>query len=419
MTWATIFGYQFGNAAAIRAVAQNRGALGVGAFLVLLTAIARNYDQSPFLATRFWLVGPLLFSLFSGLFLFSVLWLFLRRRFEARPRFWPEWLRFQALFWMTAPVAWIYAIPVERFLDSLDAARANLTLLGIVSAWRVILMARVVSVTSQIPMRWAVLWVLLPAALEVVAVVFLGGIFSPSFGKRVMSGMAGMRNSPEEALMFDAMMIVFKTAVAVTVALGIVCGLNSPEIKAAALPKPTERRVPLLALTLLAVAWVAIAIPSQRAESRFLDHSQLVLDGKYRESIDFLARHQPSDFPPHRRLEPNPYEYRVIDHLHKVVAEVKPDAPAWIREMYLSHATVFLSHPWHQGLDARKVRDLLKAIAKLPGEKEWFAANAENIRRALELSYRERDDADEKEHDAAQDEIAALLKERGLKTEDL
>ena len=47
---------------------------------------------------------------------------------------------------MTAPLAWIYAIPVERFLGAYEATQANLWMLGIVSVWRIVLMIRVVSV---------------------------------------------------------------------------------------------------------------------------------------------------------------------------------------------------------------------------------------------------------------------------------
>ena len=37
---------------------------------------------------------------------------------------------FLNLYWMTAPLAWLYAIPFERFLSPADATTANLALLG-------------------------------------------------------------------------------------------------------------------------------------------------------------------------------------------------------------------------------------------------------------------------------------------------
>ena len=47
---------------------------------------------------------------------------------------------------MTAPLAWLYAIPYERFLSPVGATRANLWTLGLVAAWRVLLIIRVLVV---------------------------------------------------------------------------------------------------------------------------------------------------------------------------------------------------------------------------------------------------------------------------------
>src|SRR5436190_1804978 len=126
-----MLGFQFGGKAAIEAVARSRSALPTGIALVLLTGIARNYDQKFILESPLWLIGPLIFSFFSGTFLFAIVyWGFSRRHLGAAGTL-PssgQWRRFMALFWMTAPVAWLYAIPVERFLSSYRAAQANLTL---------------------------------------------------------------------------------------------------------------------------------------------------------------------------------------------------------------------------------------------------------------------------------------------------
>src|SRR5678815_267873 len=178
MNFRVMAGYLLGNARAIREVASNRSALWTGIVLVLLTGIARNYDQTYFFETPLWLIGPLAFSLFSGSFLYGVLIRgFAKRHFEEKQRSEKQWTTFMALFWMTAPVAWLYAIPVERFLDSYHAAQANIALLAIVSVWRVFLMSRVISVLLEIPFRRALGWVLVGASLEVIVVVFLGLLF--------------------------------------------------------------------------------------------------------------------------------------------------------------------------------------------------------------------------------------------------
>src|SRR5580765_2502403 len=79
--------FQFGQRAAIEALARNRASIWIGILLVLMTAIARNYDQTYFLESPFWLIGPLLFSICSGSFLFLVLYTwFIRRHIETTER---------------------------------------------------------------------------------------------------------------------------------------------------------------------------------------------------------------------------------------------------------------------------------------------------------------------------------------------
>src|SRR6185503_2799832 len=114
-----------------------------------------------------------------------------------------------AVFWMTAPIAWLYAIPVERFLDTYHAAQANIALLGIVSLWRVLLMSRIMAVLFEIHFLRALGWVLIAASLEVIVVVFLGAFSSGTFSRSILAGMAGMRNVPEEALLSSVLASVW------------------------------------------------------------------------------------------------------------------------------------------------------------------------------------------------------------------
>jgi hypothetical protein len=207
-------GYVLGRENSIRELAGDRATLWTGIGMVLLTSIARNYDQTFILEKPFlWLFGSLLFSLVSGTWLYLVVYGWFIRRVVAHaggeaPAYWGRWRTFMGLFWMTAPVAWLYAIPVERFFDSLTAAKANLTLLAIVSLWRVILMTRVMQCLTGALTHAILLWVLLAVAMEVLVVFFIGG----AFAKALMAGMGGMRNSPEETLLTNAMSAVFGVA---------------------------------------------------------------------------------------------------------------------------------------------------------------------------------------------------------------
>ena len=116
MTAKDLLYYQFGNAEAIRRVAGNRYLVAVGAALVLITSVPRNYDQTYIGEVPWWPVIPLLFSFVSGSFLFWVLNRGFIKDAEGEPARSKYWM-FLGLFWMTAPVAWLYGIPVERFMD--------------------------------------------------------------------------------------------------------------------------------------------------------------------------------------------------------------------------------------------------------------------------------------------------------------
>jgi len=101
-----ICSFLLGSASAIRKVATDRAALWTGILLVLLAGIARNYDQSYFLNTPMWLIGPLAFSFFSGSFLYGILIRGIaKRHFPENRRDEKSWTTFMALFWMTAPIA--------------------------------------------------------------------------------------------------------------------------------------------------------------------------------------------------------------------------------------------------------------------------------------------------------------------------
>ena len=74
MTLRTILRYQLGDAGAIREVAGDRSALRVGVILVVTAAIARNYDQTFILERPYWPIGPLVFTFFSGLVIYWVVY---------------------------------------------------------------------------------------------------------------------------------------------------------------------------------------------------------------------------------------------------------------------------------------------------------------------------------------------------------
>lgn len=417
MNFRTLLGFQFGCGDAIDAVARSRASFFTGMVLVLLTGIPRNYDQIYFRETPFWLIGPLVFSLFSGTFVFAALYFgFIRRRFEAPQNvsFGSQWRCFISLFWMTAPIAWLYAIPVERFLDSYHAAETNLTLLSIVSLWRVLLMSRVVSRLQQIHFARALLWVLTPACLEVLVVIIVGVIFSPAFSRHILAAMSGMRNSPEEILVLNALGYIWWGALIVLVVVMILVARFHLSKIVQPFPAIVESPVPVVTLLTLTVAWIAVAIPAQREQYRFVTHAKMVESGKYRESLDYLEHFTRRDFPASRRISPDPYDYKSWEQLPGVVAALKPTDPEWIRRLYLDHLGVLFSHYWLMCSPA-EVAKMFAALERLPEAKDWLERHQDQFYKISEPSFRRSENDDEVNFQ----KVTNILQHFGIVIEDI
>ena len=118
--------YQLGQREAIEQAARNQRLPVIGVILVLITSVPRNYDQTYLGAVPWWPVIPLAFSFFSGAFVYSILArAFIRGVMKTENEGRGFFLQFLGLFWLTAPIAWLYGIPVERFLEPRGATVAS------------------------------------------------------------------------------------------------------------------------------------------------------------------------------------------------------------------------------------------------------------------------------------------------------
>ena len=123
-------------------------------------------------------------------------------RGAANADFLPAYRSFLGLYWMTALLAWFYAIPVERVFAEEGAMRANLWLLGFVATWRVLLITRVISVIFSVRF-WTALFPVMLFADVVVLSLFLYWTPMP-----VLSFMGGTGRSASEQVLFDTGVMV-------------------------------------------------------------------------------------------------------------------------------------------------------------------------------------------------------------------
>jgi hypothetical protein len=187
-----------GDRAAILDLAASRWTLPIGFLFVLSASLARNYDGADLLHEYKVLTHGLAASIVNSLILFMVVHTCAEARREPHhpplPHFGRAYLVFLGLFWMTAPMGWLYGIPFERMYEApVDAIRANLWLLALVSIWRVVLITRVLAVLWGTGFGSLIFLVLVFADIA----VFAAAHMMPT---PLIDFMGGLQHSEEDAL---------------------------------------------------------------------------------------------------------------------------------------------------------------------------------------------------------------------------
>lgn len=196
LTVSTIIKFLAFDAEAIKKIAGSSKATWVGFLFVISAGFAREYDGEFLVAEPWHLLIPVAASLLGCflmvLFVFALAWF---RNVRYVP-FLEVFRGFLNCYWMTAPLALLYAIPVERFVDPGDATRANLILLGVVAFWRVALMVRCVQVLFNTHPVAAFIPVILFSDILAMAAIWLvpGPIFLI---------MGGIRLTESESIILD------------------------------------------------------------------------------------------------------------------------------------------------------------------------------------------------------------------------
>jgi hypothetical protein len=394
----------FGSRGAITEIALNPNAVWLGLVFVLSAGFAREYDGEDLSHEPWHLLVPLAASLATSLGLYTLV------AAATRPKpsfndFWRGYRQFLGLYWFTAPLAWLYAIPVERFLSAPAATSANLALLAVVSLWRVGLMIRVVSVVYSARVIAAAMVVLLFADLVALAAIY----WVP---KPVFSLMGGIRLTESEQII-QAVTCNVCTLGWLTLPIWFI-GVVIVAVRGALRPpiwshEPASNRPVSASLWMFALLFLGLGaslLPVFQPEQQRRYHAeQLLRGGDVRQAVAFMSRHEPSDFPPH--WDPPPrigYGERQPSMVEVIKALASEDAPWWLCRLYREkldqqvlsklggHSGSFpdeeLVDPWLSLWErtpdrSERVRESASAFQRLLNERSENPAHQERLRKLL------------------------------------
>ncbi len=330
--------FLLGNRDAILRLAGSSWAWLIGALLVVTAGLARNYDHLSLLKEGEWIYGPFAMSLFSAALIYGFLQLML-----SIPAAKGNFRTFLSFFWLTAPCAWLYGIPVERWMSLLDATKWNVAFLLIVSIWRICLMARAVSVLSNTSFFLSLLIIVVPASAEM-------GIGSFFQRLSLIGAMSGSRLPSHNDWLVQTTHIVMLTSVWCFLLAVVVWGIyhekRFPKTAADTSTGLAKARIgsgwkiwllPGLAL----LGWAGIALPEQPVVNRTYQLKQLIHAERYREAIDYAAHFKEQDFSQIQEFPPGSYPSYIGQRLVRLLVELKPDDPTWLRKVWQEEFVVF------------------------------------------------------------------------------
>lgn len=318
-----------GRREAILDAASSRMTLPFGALLVLSAGLAREYDGEDLLHEPWLLLRPFAASITTAALLYFTLLILagLRKRQGAFTiRRFPSFL---GLYWLSAPCAWLYAVPFERFLDPLDAVRCNLLLLLTVSVWRVAYITRVVCVlhaTRPVPTS-------LVTACFGLFVLWVGAIVMP---KPILDIMGGLRMDAHDRFISDVTTTFIVLAVPVILVLFVAAIIGQrwwepeppPETVSASRPGP------LMAFGAAAVLmWAPALVLCQPEQRNRRVAERLFAEEKYREMLEYASGREPGDFPPHWDFPPREF-LSYEPWIEGIVGETPKQTAPWVLQRY-------------------------------------------------------------------------------------
>lgn len=404
--------FLFGNRQAIQRIARCSSAPWLGFLFVLSAGFAREYDGESLVHEPWHLVLPLVASLItSGVLYLMVSFIAVCRQGDVEDGAAAVSYRsFLGLFWMTGPLAWLYAIPVETFLTAGGATRANLWLLGLVATWRVILMVRVIIVVYGARTVFDVTSIVMLFG-DVVMLTALIAIPKP-----ILQLMGGIRLTDSERILLDITLTLFVLGIGSLLIwlIGFVRACRS-EPAWIGMPEDVPPAVSIGigcwvvgAVSLL--IWIPVLPEPQAAQQLRYAVEQNLIDGEIHAALRTMSEHRREDFPPHWDPPPRPGYGLNVPELDHVLTRL-PESPAnetWVREVYAEKLLSTLHNRLWRMAGFDDFEQLESMILLLEGFPEIHGAFTETHLSYLTHIAERRDDSDS----SGDPEIPSELRER-------
>lgn len=322
----TVGKFLIGDREAILTIASGRGVIFLAFLLIVSAGLARNYDHHLLLKEPLWIGGPLAMSLFSALFIFPFVKMFGRLKSGDS-----NFTAFFRCFLMTAPLAWFYGFPIERFAGPLPSTVFNFGVLMIVSFWRLGLMIRVISVLYGFTLGRAFVAIALPASME----MFVATLFK---GMNIVGIMGGMRLSEADLFLLNATSGVTMGSVVLFVVAIVVGFASKPGNVRSWETQEPERKISgrtWLAAFGVIFTWLTVAINPQRKLTTQDEFHRLIRGERYEDAAAFLKERTARDFPEHQEFIPGKSYWRRAPMAMDLLV-YHDDWPVWFREMLIA-----------------------------------------------------------------------------------
>lgn len=381
----TLCRFLFGSRDAIRKVAETRSAVWLGLLFVISAGFAREYDGEDLWHEPWHLGIPLAASLATSFLLFLLVCFAGGLSRWRVGTFATEYGRFLGLYWMTAPLAWLYAIPVERWMSAAEATQANLSLLGLVALWRVVLMIRIITVVYSTRWYTALFVVMFFADTVMLTLLFLTPL-------PVFEIMGGVRLSASEQIILSASLTA-RVLGAITWPLWFIATaviLGSRGLQPYKLNEQFEKRAVGLSTwllgTLALLVWIPILTRTQPEQQLRYVVERDLHSGQIERALDIMSEHERSDFPTHwdppPRVGYGETSPPILDVLETVVER---DVAVWVRKIYQQKFEDYLgdghfAYFFWQDMDNDEFERHLNLLEQLPVSPELLEDHAGPLR---------------------------------------